>query len=134
MLYEVITMYLSKEYAVGDKVMIKKGIKSSNGENDLPAGTLADVKSFGEGNKIQLALKDDKVITLNIRITSYNVCYTKLLRAIVNMDKVNAKVSEVNESMALDIGFRYQATEAAHTAAMMLKRMEGAENPLFFSP
>ncbi len=57
----------------------------------------------------------------------------KRLAEIVNMDKVNAKVSEVNESMALDIGFRYQATEAAHTAAMMLKRMEGSENPLFFS-
>ncbi len=64
--FKVQDMYLSKEYAVGDKVMIKKGIKSSNGENDLPAGTLADVKSFGEGNKIQLALKDDKVITLNM--------------------------------------------------------------------
>lgn len=55
------------------------------------------------------------------------------LAQIVDMPRIEAKVAKINEAMALDLGFRYQSAEAAHSAKMMQERMAGVENALFFS-
>ena len=57
MLYEVITLHEIRERFLG---MI--------------------VKDFVDRHRLGLALDDDAIDLANARITSYNVCYTKLLR------------------------------------------------------
>lgn len=55
------------------------------------------------------------------------------LAQVADIPAIEAKVEKVNEAMALDLGFRYQTAEAAHSAKMMRERMAGLDNVMFFS-
>ncbi len=55
------------------------------------------------------------------------------LDGIVDMKRIESEQAKVNETMALDLGFRFQIAEAAHCAKMMSERMDGVENAMFFS-
>lgn len=57
----------------------------------------------------------------------------KRLESIVDMKHIDNEVAKVNETMALNLGFRFQIAEAAHCAKMMSQRMDGVENAMFFS-
>lgn len=55
------------------------------------------------------------------------------LENVVDMKRIETETAKVNETMALDLGFRFQITEAVHCAKMMSERMDGVENAMFFS-
>ena len=74
MLYEVITWRVWR----GDVLMLA-GHRQIDGEDAAPAGFGSDPQGAPE------AVDDDE-----IRITSYNVCYTKLLRIKMSIDDIRA--------------------------------------------
>lgn len=55
------------------------------------------------------------------------------MAGIVDMKRVEREQAKINETAALNLGFRFQIAEAAHCAKMMAERMKGAENAMFFS-
>ena len=90
MLYEVITL----DRAHGDKERKLAELDEDNGEAEKELKTLQPLKILSENEYHEYALKFGHIFEAKIgaealdellknRITSYNVCYTKLLRALV---------------------------------------------------
>ena len=91
MLYEVITddiMISLKEETKRSQELFIKHFKDEYHTTDLPLWTVVEVISFGTLSKVYSILKtEEQESVISSRITSYNVCYTKLLRILFEVSR-----------------------------------------------